>query len=64
MPTKQGQGSSQLFTLRVWIEDVEDGRHEVRGKIRHILTGEIYYFRECSSLLEILRNKLESNTKT
>ncbi len=42
----QGQVKSQLFTLRVWAEEVGDGRAEIRGQIKHIPTGEVTYFRE------------------
>jgi len=53
-----------LFTLRAWVEDVGDGRSEIRGKIDHILTGETIYFREWSSLLVFLQRKAEAELPT
>lgn len=41
---------SQLFTLRVWVEDVGDDRAEFRGQIKHIPTGEVAYFREWAGM--------------
>ena len=54
MPEKQAGTRSHLFTLRVWLEDVGDGRTELRGQVKHILTGETIYFRKGSSLLAFL----------
>lgn len=42
---------SQLFTLRVWMEKVENGRYELRGTLRHVLTGETYYFRDWQAMI-------------
>lgn len=50
---------SQLFTLRVWVEDVGNSRSEIRGQVKHILTGETTYFREWSSLLAFLQQRFE-----
>ncbi len=43
--------SSHLFTLRLWQEELGDERHEWRGKIQHVQSGETYYFREWSVLM-------------
>ena len=50
---------SQLFTLRVWMEEVGDGRCEVRGQVKHVLSGETSYFREWPDLQALLQQRLE-----
>jgi hypothetical protein len=64
MYTEEHPVQSHLFTLRLWVEEVGDGRCEARGKIHHILTGETIYFREWSSLLDFLKKKLEAEAST
>ncbi len=46
---------SHLFTLRVWCEDLGDGKVEWRGQVRHVLSGRVSYFRDWLSLVEFLR---------
>lgn len=36
---------SQLFTVRLWREDLGAGETEWRGQVTHVLSGEAYYFR-------------------
>ena len=54
---------SQLFTLRVWREDLGQGQFEWRGKVQHMTSGEAHYFRDWSGLIaclqQILGNQLE-----
>jgi hypothetical protein len=45
---------SQLFTLRVWVEDVGNGRSEIRGTLKHVLTGETNHFRDWGTLTKHL----------
>jgi hypothetical protein len=37
---------SQLFTLRIWYELLEEDQYEVRMQVKHILSGETRYFRQ------------------
>lgn len=37
---------SQLFTVRMWREDLGNGRSEWRGQVQHVLSGETCYFRD------------------
>ncbi len=46
---------SHLFTLRLWVEDVGDGRTEIRGTVKHVLTGETCHFRDWQTLIERLK---------
>ena len=56
MKSKQNQAGSQLFTLRVWMEEVGDGRFEMRGTIRHVLSGETHHFRDMAMLQQLIEN--------
>ena len=46
-----GQQHSQLFTVRLWTEELGDGRREWRGQVRHVTSGETRYFREWPTLI-------------
>jgi hypothetical protein len=52
--TGRQQYQSHLFTLRVWLEELGDGRAEWRGQLQHVLSGETRYFREWPTLLALL----------
>lgn len=54
------QTHSQLFTLRVWVEDVGNGRSEIRGILKHVLTGEIYHFRNGNTLSQLIESVITS----
>ena len=58
MNAEEQAKQSQLFTLRVWMEEVGDGRCEVRGQMKHVLSGETSYFREWPDLLALLQQHL------
>jgi hypothetical protein len=45
---------SQLFTVRLWAEDLGDGRAEWRGKLERVASGEAHYFRDWSTLISLL----------
>lgn len=45
---------SHLFTLRLWREVWGDGQAEWRGQVRHVLSGEVRYFRRWSALIAYL----------
>ena len=44
--------------VRVWLEDLGNGKAEWRGKVKHVLSGEVRYFREWKTLLAFLREAL------
>ena len=54
MPT-----TTHLFTVRVWHEDLGEGRWEWRGKIQHVSSGETYYFRTWAGLMARLTTILK-----
>ena len=41
---------SQLFTIRLWTEDLDERRREYRGQAKHVVSGVIRNFREWSDL--------------
>lgn len=49
-----GNQRSHLFTLRLWAEDLGDGRSEWRGELRHVLSGKTRYVREWPELFKLL----------
>ena len=46
--------SSQLFTVRVWPEDLGEGRSEWRGSVELLGTGKKCYFRGLPQVSEII----------
>lgn len=48
------QTPSYLFTLRVWVEDVGNGRSEIRGVLKYILTGETQHFRDWHTMSQLI----------
>ena len=58
MDAGRQQHQSHLFTVRLWLEDLGDGRAEWRGQVQHVLSGETHYFREWEALLALLRAML------
>lgn len=52
------QHQSHLFTVRLWLENLGDGRAEWRGQVQHVLSGETHYFREWETLIALLRAML------
>ncbi|HEU5098264.1 MAG TPA: hypothetical protein VFU22_04565, partial [Roseiflexaceae bacterium] len=52
--TGRQQHQSYLFTVRLWLENLGDGRAEWRGQLQHVLSGETHYFREWETLLALL----------
>lgn len=64
MITEEQQDRSQLFTLRVWVEEVGDGRREIRGQIKQIPNGEIAYFREWAAMQAFVKRWLRAEETT
>ena len=41
---------SHLFMLRLWPEDLGSGQTDWRGKVQHVNSGEVRYFRDWPTL--------------
>jgi hypothetical protein len=50
---------SELFTVRLWREELGDNQAEWRGKVQHVQKGEAYYFRDWSMLVAAIRKMLQ-----
>ena len=50
---------SQLFTVRLWREQLND-HWEWRGKVQHVTTGEAHYFRDWDTLIARLQDMLKT----
>lgn len=57
MIDKEQHPDSQLFTVRVWQEKVDDQIHW-RGKLRHVPSGEIRHFRGWAALIPLMLDML------
>jgi len=64
MSDKNGQDqptqSSQLFMLRMWLEDLGSGQTDWRGKVQHVNSGEVRYFRDWATLEVFLDGQLRT----
>ena len=54
---------SHLFLVRVWLEDLGEGKTEWRGKVTQVASGEVRYFRGWSRLARQLREMLPDDTR-
>ena len=50
-------GSSQLFLLRVWLDNAHS-ENDWRGRVQHAVTGEAHSFHTCAELKRIVHNML------
>ena len=48
--TDHPEQRSQLFTLRLWPEELGAGQIDWRGKVQHVNSGEARYFRDWPTL--------------
>ena len=52
---------SQLFTVRVWKEEVSNGQIEWRGKVQLVNGGDVRYFRDWDALVPLLLTMLSES---
>ena len=50
---------THLFTVRVWLETLDDDHSEWRGKVQHVLSGEGRAFRDWPALVAFFVAKLQ-----
>ncbi len=55
---------THLFMVRVWLEDLGDGNTEWRGQVKHVLSGEVQYFRDWAALADHLQAMSHSPVPT
>jgi hypothetical protein len=54
MNQEYAYGQSQLFTVRLWKEDLDKEHNEWRGKLQHVSSGEAYYFKAWEEMIELI----------
>lgn len=47
-------GRTHLFMVRLWLELLGEGHAEIRGEVRHVLSGERRYIRDWATLKAFL----------
>ncbi len=52
--------TTELFTIRLWREQLNETHTEWRGKIQHIGSGETRYFRSLDNMMEFMSNTLSN----
>lgn len=55
---KQDEQLSHLFTLRLWLEFLDEERIEIRGLAKHVRTGSRCTIRDWATLQAFLINQL------
>ena len=48
--------------VRIWVEHLSDGRTEWRGKVQHVLSGEVRFFRDWQVLQQFIKAHLNLGT--
>ncbi|HET9493033.1 MAG TPA: hypothetical protein VFR15_02265 [Chloroflexia bacterium] len=61
---RQNEYRSELFTLRVWPEEITGGQVEWRGKIQRVTSGESTYFHSWEAMMSFLLTTLEAGLVT
>jgi hypothetical protein len=49
-----------LFTVHLWQEEVSEGQIEWRGKVHHVSSGHVRYFRDWPRLILFLQERLST----
>lgn len=49
---------SQSFVVRVWLEELGEGKTEWRGKVQCVANGEVLYFRNWQNLIDSFQHLL------
>lgn len=63
-PGDEPHRRTHLFMVRVWYEQPGESKTEWRGQLKHVLSGEVRYFRNWTTLVEQMKlflSKAENN---
>jgi hypothetical protein len=63
MDTPYNAPRSQLFTIRMWREELSDNRVEWRGQVQHVSSGKARYFRDWQTMVTFLQETLTDQMK-
>ncbi len=61
MSTGRHLKRSNLFLVRLWEEETEEGEREWCGKVQRVVDGESHQFRDWQGLVELLLVMLSGN---
>ena len=50
---------THLFTVRLWVENTGSDSVEVRGRVQHVLSGDVHYFRSWPELTSFFEQMLQ-----
>jgi hypothetical protein len=50
---------SQSFVVRLWCEDLGQGRKEWRGRVQNVSSGEVRCFRDWQTLVACIQDMLQ-----
>jgi hypothetical protein len=50
-----------VFILRLWQEDLGNGQTDWRGRVQHVSSGEVRFFRDWPALEAFLEGRLHQN---
>ena len=59
MNAPEEKSYTQMFAMRVWAEEVENGRFEIRGTLKHVLSGETHHFRDLAALNQLIEHAVK-----
>ena len=62
--SQANQRSSELFVMRVWLEESDEGEEEFLGKIQHTTTGESRFFHSLSELRKVITEMMRPEQDT
>jgi hypothetical protein len=60
--TSAPAAQSHLFTLRIWAEDLGGGQIDWRGRVQHVGSGDVRYFRDWPTLEAFVEGLLGGQT--
>jgi hypothetical protein len=63
MDTPYHAPRSQLFTIRMWREDLSEDRIEWRGQVQHVSSGKARYFRDWQTMVTFVQETLTDQMK-
>ena len=58
--SEDSPNGSNIFVLRVWLEELGNGQSEWRGQLQQVSSGEVHYFRDWQTMIGYLMEMLPS----
>ena len=58
-PMTNRERDSHIFTIRVWMEELEEGRLECRGRLHHGPRGPARHFQGWAALVDLMNDMVQ-----